>query len=164
MPEHDHAFLAPVLLTRGGMTPHKLPLPDAIADALREAPTRRLVGTMNGEPFRQALQSSKADGFQFLALSKARMAALGLEQGALVEVELSPDPEPDRVDLGDELEAALAADPEAKAVWDGLTPGMQRGIAHTVTSARRPDTRASRAADTARRLREGTHERLKRRW
>lgn len=162
--EFDHAFLAPVLLTRGGMTPHKLPLPDSVAEVLLSAPTRRMIGTMNGAPFRQALHTSKTDGFQFLALSKARMKALDLEQGALVEVELSADPEPDRIDLGEELDAALAADAEARDVWDGLTPGLQRGIAYTVTSAKRAETRASRAADTVRRLREGTHERLKRRW
>lgn len=162
--DYDHAFIAPVLLTRGGMTPHKLPLPAEVADALREAPTRRLIGTINGEPFRQALQSSPRDGFRFIALSKARMAALGLEAGALAEVELSPDPEPDFVETGEELGAALAADGEAREVWDALTPGMRRGIAHGVTSAKRAETRASRAADTVRRLREGTHERLKRRW
>lgn len=164
MESFEHAFLAPVLLTRGGMTPHKLPLPESVAEALADAPTRRMMGTMNGQPFRQALHSSKTDGFQFLALSKGRMKALKLEQGDLVEVELSADPEPDRVDLGAELGAALNADAEARAVWEALTPGLQRGIAYTVTSAKRPETRASRAVETVRRLRVGTHERLKRRW
>lgn len=164
MAEFDHAFIAPVLLSRGGMTPHKLPLPDSVAEELRQAPTKRMVGTMNGEPFRQALHRSNADGFYFLALSKGRMKGLGLEQGALVEVEMSVDPDPDHVDVGDELKAALDANPEAREVWESLTPGLRRGIAFPVTSAKRPETRASRAAETIRKLREGTHERLKRRW
>ncbi len=164
MTEFDHAFIAPVLLSRGGMTPHKLPLPESVSEALQGAPTRRMIGTMNGEPFRQSLHTSTRDGFRFLALSKGRMKALGLEQGALVEVELSADPDPDHVEVGTELGDALAADAEACAVWDALTPGLRRGIAFTVTSAKRAETRASRAEDTVRRLREGTHERLKRRW
>ena len=146
------------------MTPHKLPLPDAVADDLLRASTRRLVGTLNGAPFRQALHRSKADGFYFLALSKRRMTELALSQGDLVEVELSIDPEPDRVDLGAELQAALDGDDAARDVWDGLTTGAKRNIAYTVTSAKREATRQSRAEDTVRRLRDGTHELLRRRW
>ena len=159
----DHAFIAPVLLTKGGMTPHKLPLPDEIADPLREAKTRRLVGTLAGEPFRLAMHRSR-DGFSFLALSRARMKDLGLAAGDLVPVALSADPEPDRVDLGHELVEALGAAPDARAVWDTLTPGMQRALAYTVTSAKRKSTREGRAEDVVRRLRDGTHESLKRRW
>lgn len=161
---YDHVFLAPVLLTRGGMTPHKLPLPDAVAEALAEAPTRRMIGTLNGEPFRQALHRSKADGFYFLALSKRTMRALDLAQGDLVGVEMSVDPEPDRVDLGDELAAALSEDAEAREVWDSLTTGAKRNVAYTVTSAKRASTRESRAAEVVRRLRDGTHDALRRRW
>lgn len=163
MPEFDHTFLAPVLLTRGGMTPHKLALPVEVVAPLREAGARRLVGTLNGEPFRLALHRSR-DGFSFLALSRDRMRALGLEAGALVEVALSADPDPDRVDLGGELTAALAAAPDARAVWDGLTSGTRRALAYTVTSAKRPGTRESRAADLVARLRDGTWETLRRRW
>lgn len=163
MPNFDHAFLAPVLLTRGGMTPHKLALPVEVAGPLREAGVRRLIGTLNGEPFRLAFHRSR-DGFSFLALSRDRMRMLGLEAGALVEVALSADPDPDRVDLGDELAAALAGAPDAREVWDGLSPGARRALAHTVTSAKRPATRESRAADLVARLREGTWESLRRRW
>ncbi len=163
MPEHDHEFIAPVLLTRGGMTPHKLPLPDEVGGPLREAGVRRIVGTLGGEPFRSALHRSR-DGFSFIALSRDRMRRLGLEAGALVEVALSADPDPDHVDLGDELAAALDADAEARATWDELTPGTRRALAHTVTSAKLPATRQSRAADLAARLRDGTWETLRRRW
>ena len=160
---YDHEFLAPVLLTSGGMTPHKLALPDEIADPLRQSKVRRIVGTLNGAPFRLGLHRSKA-GFSFVALSRARMADLGLAAGDLVEVALSADPDPDHVDLGDELEAALAADPDARAVWATLTPGTRRALAHTVTSAKRVATREDRASGLATRLREGTHDALRRRW
>lgn len=163
MPEFDHEFIAPVLLTRGGMTPHKVPLPAEVGGPLGEAGVRRIVGTLDGEPFRLALHRSR-DGFSFLALSRDRMRRLGLEAGALVEVALSADPDPDHVDLGDELAAALDADAGARAVWDGLTPGTRRALAHAVTSAKRPATRQGRAADLTGRLRDGTWERLRRGW
>ncbi|MEL6615911.1 MAG: YdeI/OmpD-associated family protein [Bacteroidota bacterium] len=163
MTEFDHAFIAPVLLSRGGMTAHKLPLPEAVDADVRAAPTRRVIGTLNGEPFRAAVHSSQEDPFLFLMLSKRRMRDLDLEMGALVEVEMSVDPDPDFVETGDELAAALDADADAREVWEGLTPGVRRGIAYTVTSAKRVQTRESRAADTVRRLRDGTHPRLRRR-
>ena len=159
----DHEFLAPVLLTKGGMTPHKLPLPDEVAGPLRQSKTRRIVGTINGAPFRLALHRS-GDGFSFIALSRARLADLELHAGDIAEVALSADPDPDHVDLGDELAAALAADPGAQDVWSTLTPGTRRALAHTVTSAKRPATRQDRAETLARKLRDGTHDSLRRRW
>ncbi|MGB3543628.1 YdeI/OmpD-associated family protein [Rubrivirga sp.] len=159
----DHEFIAPVLLTKGGMTPHKLPLPNEIGDPLREARVKRIIGTLDGHPFRLALHRSH-DGFSFIALSRDRMRTLDLEAGALVEVALRPDPDPDHVDLGDVLEAALQAAPDALEVWDTLTPGTRRAYAYTVTSAKRADTQESRADDLVRRLRDGTHAALRRRW
>ena len=102
----DHEFLAPVLLTSGGMTPHKLALPAEVGGPWRQRKVHRVVGTLNGRPFRLALHWSH-DGFSFLALSRARLAELAVAAGDLVEVAVSVDPEPDRVDLGDELAAAL---------------------------------------------------------
>ena len=161
---YDHEFLAPVLLTSGGMTPHKLALPDEIAEPLRQSKVRRIVGTVNGAPFRLGLHRSR-DGFSFVALSRARMAELGLAAGDVVEVALSADPDPDHVDLGDELAAALAADAGAREVWESLTPGTRRrALAYTVTSARRVGTREDRAATVVRKLKDGTHDALRRRW
>ena len=161
--EFDHVFLAPVLVSAGGMTRHKLRLPDEVAEPLRAAGVRRLVGTVDGAPFRLAMHRSR-EGFSFLALSRARVAELGLESGAIVAVEVSADPEPDRVDLGAELAAALDGAPDARAVWDGLTPGTRRALAYHVTSAKRTETRRGRATDVVRRLRDGTHQALRRRW
>ncbi|MEM1055813.1 MAG: YdeI/OmpD-associated family protein [Bacteroidota bacterium] len=157
--EHEHAFLAPILLSRGGMTPHKLPLPDDIAETLRASGTRRVLGTMNGEPFDLALHRSKTDGFVFLGMSKGRMRTLGLSQGDLVEVELSADPDPDHVEPPTELAVALAGDEAAREAWDALRPGLKRNVAWTVASAKREATRVSRAEEAVRKLREGTVER-----
>lgn len=152
----EYEFLAPVLLTAGGVTAHKVPLPAEIAAPLREAKTRRIIGTLNGEPFRLALHRDRS-GFWFLALGKGRMKALGLETGALVEVALSADPDPDHVELGAELAAALEASPEARAAWDTLTPGKRRNLAFTVNHAKRSSTREGYAADLVRALADGTH-------
>ncbi|MEM0960990.1 MAG: YdeI/OmpD-associated family protein [Bacteroidota bacterium] len=60
-------------------------------------------------------------------------------------VTVAEDPDPDRVDLPDELQAALDLDPVASAAWRALTPGRQRTLAYGVGRAKRPETRVRRA-------------------
>ncbi|MEM6328606.1 MAG: YdeI/OmpD-associated family protein, partial [Bacteroidota bacterium] len=154
--DHEHAFLAPILLPQGGMYQHRLPLPEDIADDFRERNTRRVLGTLNGEPFDLALHRSKQDGFLFIGVSKGRMRSLGVAPGDLVEVEMSADPDPNHVEPGAELGAALDADAEAREAWDALSPGLKRSVAWQVRSAKREATRLSRAQEAAKRLAEGT--------
>lgn len=145
------SFVAPVLVHETGMRQHYLPLPTDVDDVLRAATVRRVIATLNGHTVRRGIVTRKASG-RHLVLSRDLMRTLGVEYGDLVDVDLVADSEPDHVDLG-ELEAALAADPEAKARFDTFTPGRQRGLAHYVTSAKRSETRESRAEEIARKLR-----------
>ena len=153
MPD-SHAFLAPVLIHETGARMHYLPLPPAVDEALRAEGARRVVATLNGLAVRRGIQSRTASG-RHLALSRDLMRQLGVAYGDLVEVEVHADPDPGHVELG-ELAAALAADPEAQARFGTFTPGKQRSLAHYVTSAKRPGTRESRAAELARKIRTHT--------
>ena len=145
------------------MYQHRLPLPPSVADDLKQRGARRVLGTMNGEPFDLALHASKQEGFVFLGVSKGRMRSMNVTVGDLVEVELSMDTNPDHVEPGAELEAAMEANAEARDAWDALTAGRKRNVAWTVSSAKREQTRLSRAAETARQLADGTHPVLKKR-
>ena len=145
------SFVAPVLVHETGMRQHYLPLPVDVDDAFRAARVRRVIATLNSHTVRRAIVNRKTSG-RHLVLSRDLMRTLGAVYGDLVEVELVADPEPDHVDLG-ELAAALAADLEAKARFDAFTPGKQRSLAHYVTSAKRPETRAARAEELAHKLR-----------
>lgn len=49
----------------------------------------------------------------------------------------------------DDLAAALAASPPARANWDAFPPGARRAILGWIVGAKRPDTRARRIAETA---------------
>jgi uncharacterized protein YdeI (YjbR/CyaY-like superfamily) len=49
-------------------------------------------------------------------------------------------------DVPDDLAAALAAEPQAKAMFDILTSQNRYSVLYRVTSAKRPETRASRIA------------------
>lgn len=149
------AFAGPVLRLRAGLRQPYLPLPAEIADAWQAAGVRRLVGTLNGHPVRRAILGRR-DGERYVALSRALLRDLGAEEGGTVRAILEPDPEPDRVDPGEELRAALAQDEAARARFEAMTPGRQRSLAHYVTSARRPETRVRRALELAHKLRTHT--------
>lgn len=141
-------FTAPVLFdpeVDDGYMKHFIPIPDAVARSLDAAGAVRLAGTLDDRTFRRAMHR-RPDGSRCLKFGQAWLREAGLFDGAEVHVTLGPDPDPDHVDLPDELAAALQADPEATAAWQSLTPGRQRTLAYGVTRAKRPATRQRRAA------------------
>ena len=148
------SFAAPVLRSASWPGYHTLPVPAEVAAALVASGTRRVVAVLNGHPVRRALTS--LDGGTVLLLGRDTLRAVGVQEGDTVFADLSPDPEPDRVDLGAEFEAVLEGDAEAAARFFAFTPGRQRSMATHVTSAKRPETRLKRALDLAHKLRTHT--------
>ena len=55
----------------------------------------------------------------------------------------------------DDLAAALEANPPAREAWDRVAPSTRRMMLWWIISAKRPETRATRVAETARRARDG---------
>lgn len=84
-----------------------------------------------------------AGGRWYLMLPKVPLRKAGLGVGATVEVAFRLAPQ-DSVTLPPELQQALSAEPAVQAAWRRFTPGQQRGLAHLVASARRPETRQAR--------------------
>lgn len=150
-----YRYTAPVLRLDTDMRQHYVPVPHDIADALSAAGVRRLVATLNGHPVRRALHRTR-DGERFVVLSRSLLRDIGARFGETITVVLQPDPDPDAVDLGEELAAVLEQDEAAAARFASLTPGRQRSLAHYVTSARRAETRISRALELAHKLKTHT--------
>ena len=143
-----HRFPAPVLFdpeVEAGYMKHFVPVPEDVARSLQGA--ARLVGKLDDRPFRRVFHE-RPDGSPCLKFGAGWLAEAKLTEGDEVIVELAADPEPDRVDLPEELELALAADPEAAMAWAALTPGKQRTLAYGVERAKRPETRRKRATAT----------------
>jgi hypothetical protein len=150
----EHVFAAPVLRQDEPFRYHYLPLPDDIAEGYERAGVRRVIATLNGRPFGRALQ--RREGAPCLIVGLLILREIGAQYGDTVEVVLRPDPNPDRVTLGEELEAVLAQDEEAAARFFEMTPGRQRSLAYYVTSAKRTETRIKRALALAHKLRTHT--------
>lgn len=148
------SFASPVLREEGGMGYHYLPVPPESAARLVASGTRRVVAVLNGVPVRRAVMTLA--GAPVLIVGLPLLRTIGAAPGDTVLVDAHPDPDPDRIDLGDEFEAALADDAEASNRFFAFTPGRQRSIASYVTSAKRPETRLKRALEVAHKVRTNT--------
>jgi len=148
------SFAAPVLRSGTALSFHYVPVPAESAAALLAAGTRRVVATMNGHAARRAIVTH--EGAPVLIVGRGLMRDVGVREGETVFCDVVPDPEPDRVDLGDELEAVLADDTEAADRFFGFTTGRQRSMASYVTGAKRTETRLRRALELAHKLRTHT--------
>ena len=126
---------------------HAVWLPPAVAADLPLArhPRLRVTGEVAGRPWEGALNPAGARG-HYMILGKDFLRAAGLAEGDRLRVAFRIGDQ-DAVDLPPELAAALDDDPSARAVWEGLTPGTQRGFAHRIGTARRPGTRVARVAE-----------------
>lgn len=129
------------------------------AEALAALPphTKRVLATLNGAHTERLGLLPLPGGGRHLLLRKALCQRLGLHVGQELTICLAPDPDPDHVDLPDELAEALAAWPEAETAFQGHTGSMRRAMARKVADAKRPDTRARYAVELAERLARGGH-------
>lgn len=146
------AFAGPVLRHDGGMRMHYVPIPPGVYAAIG-AP-RIVVGRIEGERFRRAVQARRTN--PHLALGRAVLRELGLSYGATAHVEMAAAPDPDAVHLPDELVEALAQDPAAAERFYSFTPGAQRSLAVHVSGAKRPETRVKRALEITHKTRTHT--------
>jgi Bacteriocin-protection, YdeI or OmpD-Associated/Domain of unknown function (DUF1905) len=110
------------------------------------APVR---GTINGHPFRSTV--AVYGGRSYLPVKKALREAAGVAAGDAVVIELEADDQPRTVDPPPDL----AADPEARAAFDGLSFTHQREYAQWVAEARREATRRRRVEQAVQMLRDG---------
>lgn len=121
-----------------------LPLPDDVADALARCKARRVDVELNDHPYNLAVTKSPALSSPFLYTGKRILKEIGAAPGEVLEIRLRPADEND-VDIPSDVLKALKSG-QKSAVWGALTPGKQRGLLHPITTAKRPETRASRIA------------------
>jgi hypothetical protein len=114
------------------------------------APVR---GTINGHPFRSTV--AVYGGRSYLPVNRALRQAAGVAAGDAVVIELEADDRPRTVDPPPDLAAALAADPGARAAFDGLSFTHQREYAQWVAEAKRQATRRPPVEQAVQMLRDG---------
>ncbi len=120
-----------------------VPLPKSASSKL-PSPDRAMVeGTINGFPFRAALQPNGNAG-HWLRVSKALQDAAGADVGVAVSVEITRVGEEPELRVPLDLRQALEAAPPALALWAQITPMARRDWIRWVASAKQEETRARR--------------------
>ena len=94
-------------------------------------------------------------GAYMLPLSAEHRQAAGVAAGDEVDVDLDLDDAPREVTVPPDLAAALAADPQASAFFDGLSYTRRRWFVLRVEEAKKAETRERRVATSMEMLREG---------
>jgi len=147
-----HRFRGVIEAARGPGAAVILVAPE-VATALGGLKQMRVTGKLNGVSFQSSTYPWKGTGL-YLGLHKATREAAGVAVGDEVEVEVARDDRPRLLELAPELEAALAAEPELRARFDGLSFSRRRELADPVADAVKPETRAARLERALARLRE----------
>jgi hypothetical protein len=129
-------------------------IPPEVVAALSEKKRPPVRVTLNGD-YTYRLTVSVYDGRYYLPIRREIREACGLAPGMPVDVTLALDEEPRTVEVPDDLAAAFAGDPEARAVFDRLSFTHQREYVEWITSAKREETQTRRVAQTLEMLRKG---------
>ncbi len=131
-------------------------VPAEVLAALGGPATKRVIATIGGQALRLGLLLREGGG-RYLMLNKDVCRTVGVALGQELDVEIGPDPNPDHIDLPDELAEALAAWPEAETAFNAYSGAHRRAMARLVAEARQHETRARRAVTLVERLARGLH-------
>src|SRR5947199_5511493 len=103
-------------------------------------------GTINGFPFRATLEPDGQKSHWLRVDRKMREAAVA-DAGDIVTLEIAPVEEEPEPKVPADLRKALAASPQARALWSDITPIARRDWIQWITSAKQPETRARRVVN-----------------
>ncbi|WP_210518387.1 YdeI/OmpD-associated family protein [Hymenobacter terricola] len=131
-------------------------VPAEVLAALGGKATKRVIVTIRGHALRLGLLLLEGGG-RYLMLNKDVCREAGIELGQELEIAIEPDPNPDHVDLPDELAEALAAWPEAETAFNNYSGSHRRSMARLVAEGKQHETRARRAVTLVERLARGLH-------
>jgi hypothetical protein len=141
-----------VLQATGGNTAG-FQVDDAFVTELGGGGRPKVVVSVNGFEWRGSI--ARMGGDYWLGVSAERRAAAGIAAGDLLDVDVTLDTAVREVEVPEDLAAALAAEPAAKAFWDGLSYTNKSWHVLQVTGAKTPETRSRRLAKSISLLQSG---------
>jgi hypothetical protein len=121
-------------------------LPKSASSKLPAPGMTSVEGTINGAPFLATLDPD-GQGSHWLKVTKKLRDAASAAIGDSVVLEMAPatrEPEPN---VPPDLRKALAAAPDARAVWSDISTVARRDWIQWIVSAKRAETRARRIAN-----------------
>jgi hypothetical protein len=117
-------------------------VPEALVQQLGSGKKPAVTVLVNGYEYRSTV--GVMSGKYLIPVSAAIRKDTGLSGGDAIHVVLTLATEPRTVDMPDDFAAALAAQPAAKAFFEGLSNSLQRYHVDNVDAAKSADTRQRR--------------------
>lgn len=144
-------FRTTVLL--GGKTATGLPVPAEVIEGLQAGRQPKVNVTIGGHTYRSTVA---VRGGQFLIpLSAENRTAAGVAADDEVDVEVTLDTAPREVEVPADLTEALATDPAARKIFDGLPFTHRKEYVRWIEEAKKAETRQTRVAKTLSKLKDG---------
>ena len=140
-------------LLSAGKTALGFEVPPNVVEGLGAGKRPPVLVTINGFTYRNTV--AVYGGVYMIGVSAENRAAAKVKGGDEVDIDLELDTAPREVDVPPELQAALDADPAAKATFDRLSYSNKSFHALQVTGTNNPETRARRIEKSIATLREG---------
>lgn len=147
------AIFQTTVLLSGNNTGIKVPT--EIVEGLGGGRRPAVVATLNEDYSYRTTIASRGGVFMF-PISAAIRKETGIAGGDPIEVRLVLDIAPRTVEVPEDLTAALAVKPAARAFFDGLSYTNKKWHVEQVTGAKTPDTRARRIEKSVAMLAAGT--------
>ena len=138
------------VLLSGGKTATGIEVPPAVLEALGAGKRPPVRVTIGAHSYRTTIGSM--GGKAMIPVSAENRSKAGIAAGDELDVEIALDTEPRVVEVPDDLAAALAADAAVQEAFDRLSNSNKRQYTEWVGSAKKPETRARRVAETVARL------------
>ena len=134
-------------LESNGKTATGIEVPPEVVEALGSGKRPAVTVTINGHHTYRSTVAVMGGRF-LLPVSAEQRTAAGIVAGDELEVDLVLDTAPREVDVPDDLTAALAAEPAARACFDGLSYSNRRRLVLAIEGAKADETRRRRIAKT----------------
>ena len=140
-----------------GKTATGIQVPDEIVEALGAGKRPAVRVTIGAHTYPSTIASR---GGRFLiGVSAENRELAGVAAGDVVDVDLALDASPRELVVPGDFAQALAAEPQAKAFFDGLSFSQRRWFVDGITQAKKPETRERRIDAAVSRLRDGRGQR-----
>jgi hypothetical protein len=136
-----------------GKTALGFEIPPEVIEGLGAGKRPPVLVTINGYTYRNTV--AVYGGVYMIGVSAENRAEAKVKGGDEADVDLELDTAPREVDVPPELQAALDADPAAKATFEKLSYSNKSWHALQVTTTNNPETRARRIEKNVAALREG---------
>lgn len=140
-------------IQQNGKTALGFEVPPEAVEALGAGKRPPVTVTINGYTYRNTI--AVMGGAYMIGVSSEHRGPAGVTGGEDVDVELALDTAPREVVVPAELQAALDADPAARAAFDRLSYSNKSWHALQVTGTNNPETRARRIEKSIAALRDG---------